>query len=82
VDATGGRGGLAVRLDEHHHYELEVDGGTVRLWARIGPTRAVVASRSVPLAPVVLTLDVSPRPGHRRADRTRHAVVRGGGAER
>ena len=62
VDATGGRGGLAVRLDEHHHYELEVDGGTVRLWARIGPTRAVVASRSVPLAPVVLTLDVSPRP--------------------
>jgi xylan 1,4-beta-xylosidase len=29
VDASSGTGGLAVRFDELHHYEIEVGGGTV-----------------------------------------------------
>ncbi|MER5835793.1 glycoside hydrolase family 43 protein [Streptomyces sp. NPDC002130] len=60
VDASEGRGGLAVRLDEEHHYEIEASGGEVRMLARVGPLRTVVASRSVPAGPVVLGLRVSP----------------------
>jgi beta-xylosidase len=34
VDATAGRGGLAVRIDEAHHYEIEAGDGQVRVLAR------------------------------------------------
>ncbi|MFI9816365.1 glycoside hydrolase family 43 protein [Saccharothrix variisporea] len=61
VDPSGGTGGLAVRLDEEHHYEIEVDGGAVRVIARVGPLKTVVASRSVPARPVVLGVDVCAR---------------------
>ncbi|GLW73796.1 glycoside hydrolase 43 family protein [Kitasatospora phosalacinea] len=62
VDATAGRGGLAVRLDERHHYEVEAADGEVRVFARIGPLRPEVASVRVPAGPVVLGIDVAPHP--------------------
>jgi beta-xylosidase len=61
IDAAEGRGGLAVRLDEEHHYEIEAAAGQVRVIARIGPLRTVVASRPVQENPVVLGVDIEPR---------------------
>jgi beta-xylosidase len=54
VDAADGTGGLAVRLDEAHHYEIEASAGQVRVFARIGPLRPEVAAVVVPAGPVVL----------------------------
>ncbi|MGA5194285.1 glycoside hydrolase family 43 protein [Streptomyces exfoliatus] len=62
VDASEGRGGLAVRLDERHHYEIEATAGAVKVFARIGPLRTEVASAPVPAGPVVLGLDIAPQP--------------------
>jgi beta-xylosidase len=59
VDATEGAGGLAVRLDERHHYEVEVAGSEVRVVARLGSVRSVVASRPAPAGPVVLRVDIT-----------------------
>jgi xylan 1,4-beta-xylosidase len=56
IDATDGCGGLAVRLDENHYYEIEATAREVRVAASIGPLRSVVASRPVPDGPVVLGL--------------------------
>ena len=47
VDPADGRGGLAVRLDERHHYDIEVGDGEVRVSARIGSVRHMVATRTV-----------------------------------
>ncbi|MGW6935979.1 glycoside hydrolase family 43 protein [Lentzea sp. NPDC054927] len=58
IDPAQGSGGLAVRLDEDHHYEIEVASGEVRVLARIGPVRTVVASRPAPAGPVVLVVRV------------------------
>ncbi|MGI5242035.1 glycoside hydrolase family 43 protein [Dactylosporangium sp. CA-139066] len=57
IDAAGGRGGLVARLDDRHHYEIEAGTGEVRVLARIGPLRAVVATRPAPPGPVVLRID-------------------------
>ena len=57
-DGVGGVGGLAVRLDERHHYEIEASAGQVRVLARIGPLRTVVAAEAVAGGPVVLGIDV------------------------
>ncbi|MER6630183.1 glycoside hydrolase family 43 protein [Streptomyces sp. NPDC000987] len=62
IDPAQGRGGLAVRLDEEHHYEIEASEGEVRVLARVGPLRTVVGSRAVPPGPVVLGLRVSDTP--------------------
>ncbi|WP_194924454.1 glycoside hydrolase family 43 protein [Catenulispora pinisilvae] len=59
IDAADGRGGLAVRLDEHHHYEIETGDGEVRVVARIGPLRTVVASQPVPAGPLVLSVQIT-----------------------
>jgi xylan 1,4-beta-xylosidase len=59
LDVSAGRGGLAVRLDEDHHYEVEAGDGAVRIVARIGPLRAELASRPLPPGPVVLRVDVA-----------------------
>jgi xylan 1,4-beta-xylosidase len=59
IDPADGRGGLAVRLDDEHHYEIEVGHGEAQLLARIGPLRAVVATRPVPAGPVVLRIEVT-----------------------
>jgi beta-xylosidase len=59
ADAAGGRGGLAVRLDDRHHYEIEAaPGGEVSVLARIGPLRQALATRAVPAGPVVLRVEV------------------------
>ncbi|GAA3661388.1 glycoside hydrolase family 43 protein [Lentzea roselyniae] len=58
VDPSSGSGGLAVRFDEEHHYEIEVASGEVRVLARIGPLRTVVASRPAPEGPLVLGVQV------------------------
>ncbi|SMC92765.1 glycoside hydrolase family 43 protein [Lentzea albidocapillata] len=58
LDPAEGRGGLAVRLDEAHHYEIEAAYGEVRVLARIGPVATVVASRPVPEGPIVLVVRV------------------------
>ncbi|MFE2407221.1 glycoside hydrolase family 43 protein [Kitasatospora sp. NPDC059408] len=60
IDPADGRGGLAVRLDEEHHYEIEAADGRVAVIARIGSVRAEVASRPVPAGPVVLGVDIDP----------------------
>ncbi|MFG6201270.1 glycoside hydrolase family 43 protein [Nonomuraea sp. JJY05] len=54
IDLSQGRGGLAVRLDERHHYEIEAGDGQVRVIARIGSVRTVVAEHPVPAGPLVL----------------------------
>jgi beta-xylosidase len=59
LDPGTGRGGLCVRMDEAHHYEIEVGGGEVSVVARIGPVRQTVARRPVP--PGALTLVVETR---------------------
>ena len=58
IDPTDGRGGLSVRLDEQHHYDIEAGDGEVRVSARIGSVGPVVATRPVPAGPVELRIDV------------------------
>ncbi|RAG80907.1 glycoside hydrolase family 43 protein [Streptacidiphilus pinicola] len=62
VDPSEGHGGLAVRLDESHHYEIEAGAGAVRVFARIGPLRTEVASLPMPTGPVVLGVEITPQP--------------------
>ncbi|HEX6685041.1 MAG TPA: glycoside hydrolase family 43 protein [Candidatus Limnocylindrales bacterium] len=62
VDAAEGRGGIAVRLDECHHYEVEAGDGQVRVVARIGSLRSTVATRPMPEGPVRLRIDVLASP--------------------
>ncbi len=52
------RAGLSVRLDEAHHYDLEVSGGTAAVIARIGPLRQRVAEHAVPAGPVALAVEI------------------------
>jgi len=44
VDVSGGVGGLTLRVDERHYYSVEADASEIRVVARIGPLRQVVAS--------------------------------------
>jgi xylan 1,4-beta-xylosidase len=68
IDPAEGRGGLAVRLDEEHHYEIEAGPGGVTVLARVGPLRTVVAALAVPDGPVVLGIDVAAHtPGEPRS---------------
>jgi beta-xylosidase len=62
TDAGAGRGGLAVRLDEQHHYEVEVADGQASVQARIGPLRQTVASRPVPSGAAVLRIEAHASP--------------------
>ncbi|MBB5803366.1 beta-xylosidase [Saccharothrix ecbatanensis] len=56
VELGSGRAGLSVRLDEAHHYDLEVADGHVAVIARIGPLRRRVAERPVPPGPLTLAI--------------------------
>jgi xylan 1,4-beta-xylosidase len=58
ADSADGCGGLAVRVDERHHYDLELDGGEVRVVARVGSLRSTVATRPSPTRPARLRIDV------------------------
>ncbi|MYT74448.1 MULTISPECIES: glycoside hydrolase family 43 protein [unclassified Streptomyces] len=62
IDPGEGRGGLAVRLDEDHRYEIEAGGGLARVRARIGPVSTVIAEHPVPDGPLVLGVDVTGQP--------------------
>ncbi|MFE9674498.1 glycoside hydrolase family 43 protein [Streptomyces sp. NPDC006259] len=65
VDASQGRGGLAVRLDERHHYAIEASDTEVRVVARVGTLRTVVAAEPLPGGPVVLGITITdPPPPH------------------
>ncbi|GAA1968123.1 glycoside hydrolase family 43 protein [Catenulispora subtropica] len=59
VDASEGDGGLAVRLDEYHYYAVELADGEVRVVARIGPLRSLVASRPASAGPIELTVQIT-----------------------
>ncbi|MFF3710898.1 glycoside hydrolase family 43 protein [Streptomyces phaeochromogenes] len=62
VDAAEGAGGLAVRLDERHHYAIEVSAARVRVVARVGSLSTVVAEQSLPTGPVVLAVTTTEPP--------------------
>ncbi|GAB2600476.1 glycoside hydrolase 43 family protein [Paractinoplanes abujensis] len=57
LDPGTATAGLSVRLDEAHHYDLEVSAGVARVVARIGPLRQVVAEQPVPPGPIDLTVE-------------------------
>jgi beta-xylosidase len=59
LDPGSGRAGLSVRVDEAHHYDVEVAGGVASVVVRIGPVRQTVAEQPVPLGPVTLAVDIS-----------------------
>jgi xylan 1,4-beta-xylosidase len=59
IDPTEGRGGLVVRLDEQHHYEIEVADGEAQVRVRVGPFRSTVATQPVPAGSVVLRIEVA-----------------------
>ncbi|MEV0200094.1 glycoside hydrolase family 43 protein [Nonomuraea sp. NPDC050691] len=61
LDPGSATAGLSVRMDEAHHYDLEVGGGRARVIARIGPLRQCVAERAVPPGPLTLAIDVRTR---------------------
>lgn len=56
VDPGTGRAGLTIRIDEAHHYDLEVFGGTARVSGRVGPFHQVLAECPVPAGAVDLTI--------------------------
>jgi len=71
VDTAEGRGGLAARVDEAHHYEIEAGDGEVSVTARIGSVRSTVATRPLPGGPIRLRIDVvatSPNDWHPRKE--------------
>ncbi|MBP5941866.1 glycoside hydrolase family 43 protein [Streptomyces acidiscabies] len=59
IDPSEGRGGLAVRLDEQHHYSIEATPGEVQVRARIGPLNPIVATHPTPPGPVVLRIETT-----------------------
>ncbi|MET8976403.1 glycoside hydrolase family 43 protein [Streptomyces sp. NPDC004539] len=59
LDTTHGTGGLSLRVDESHHYDIEAGGGFVRARARIG---GVVQTWEQPLAPGPVVLRVTAEP--------------------
>jgi beta-xylosidase len=71
VDPGNGRGGLAVRLDDRHHYGIEVGDGEVRVVARIGSLCPTVATLPIAEEPVRLRIDVRasiPQESHPRKE--------------
>jgi xylan 1,4-beta-xylosidase len=55
-----GSGGLVVRMDERHHYEVEIRDGMVRARARIGGLRQVLGQQAYPAGPAVLRMEILP----------------------
>ncbi|MFI6123745.1 glycoside hydrolase family 43 protein [Streptomyces sp. NPDC051064] len=65
LDPSQGCGGLAVRLDERHHYAIEASDTEVRVIARVGTLHTVVATEPLPEGPVVLGITITdPPPPH------------------
>ncbi|GAB3614353.1 glycoside hydrolase family 43 protein [Humibacter ginsengisoli] len=59
IDASDGAGGLGIRLDEQHHYEIETGDGRVRVAARIGSVYTEVASAPLPNGVTTLVLQIT-----------------------
>lgn len=54
--------GLAIRIDNAHHYEVSVTGGEAVVRATIGPVSTIVARTPVPPGPVVLRVETRDDP--------------------
>lgn len=67
LDPGQARAGLSVRIDEAHHYDLEVAEGHAAVVARIGPARQVLARTPVPAGPITLELGFRASPGRESA---------------
>ncbi|MFI6466528.1 glycoside hydrolase family 43 protein [Streptomyces sp. NPDC050538] len=59
IDPGSGRAGLSVRIDEAHHYDIEVAGGAATVFARIGPVRQRIADHALDPGPVTLTAAIT-----------------------
>ena len=83
VEAGSAEGGLAVRMDERHHYAVAVARGEVVVRAQIGPLSSVVARAPAPGAGVVLRIEThDAAPGLNPApDRVRLGFERDGAFE-
>jgi beta-xylosidase len=57
VDTADGAGGLALRMDERHHYAIEVRDGEAAAYARIGPLRQRLGGLALPPGPAVLRVE-------------------------
>ncbi len=62
VDAASGLGGLGLRYDEVHHYDIEVDATTVRARARLSGIDQEWTT-SAPTGPVTLWIETAPVEG-------------------
>ncbi|WP_327406681.1 glycoside hydrolase family 43 protein [Streptomyces sp. NBC_01288] len=62
VDSAGGVGGLSLRIDERHHYDIEVGAGVARARARVG---GLCQTWEQPLAagPVTVRIETEPVSG-------------------
>jgi beta-xylosidase len=61
-ETSVGSGGLAVRLDERHHYAVDLADGEVSAQARVGQLAQRFGVRQLPPGPVVLRIEVEPGP--------------------
>lgn len=84
MDASDSCGGLAIRIDERHHYEIETGAGRIRCAARVGPFVQEFGTMELSTAEVVFRIDVVPNrdgfgsPGS-PPDMIRLAIERGAG---
>ena len=60
VDASSGVGGLVVRMDECHHYEVQLGAREIRCHARIGPVQQTLAFEACKTDAVVLRIEIEP----------------------
>ncbi len=60
MDSSHGCGGLVIRIDERHHYEIEADACRVRCTARVGPFTQEFGSMELPTPAVVLRIETVP----------------------
>jgi xylan 1,4-beta-xylosidase len=82
VEAGSAEAGLAVRMDERHHYAVSVVGGAVAVRAQIGPLASEVARAPAPGAAVVLRIETHDDPARLGAgpDRVRLGYERADGS--
>jgi xylan 1,4-beta-xylosidase len=62
VDPGDGVGGLSLRIDETHHYDVEVGGGVARARGRVGPF-CQTWEQPVGPGPVTLRIEIRPTAG-------------------
>jgi hypothetical protein len=62
VDSDGGVGGLSLRIDEHHHYDVEVGAGIARARARVGQL-CQTWEQPLPAGPVTVRIETEPVSG-------------------